>query len=100
MLTEDRDNLFKSKYFKRVLVSYIEYCSQAQMHKIARIIQVVEYLPEYLNDKFASFIILMFLKRLYEPVMNKLAESIQYSLKALLWKKHYKFVMMKVIQSE
>ena len=100
MLADDKDNLLKSKYFKRVLVSYIEYCSQAQMHVIARTIQIVDYLPEYLNDKFASFIILMFLKRSYDPVVNKMSDSIQYSLKTMLRKKHFKFVMMKAIQSK
>ena len=86
-----------SKYFKRVLVSYIEFCSQAQVEEMAVRLKTVEGAKNSLEDRYMSFILLMFIKRQHQPVLKKVLWLIKTSIDDLFNKTNFKFIMMKCL---
>lgn len=63
ILLINKKSHLNSKYFKRLLVSYIEYCSEQELENMRNLLEIETHFHDYLNDQFKTFIILMFLKR-------------------------------------
>ena len=93
----DQCLVMMSKYFKRVLVSYIEFCSQAQVEEMAVRLKTVEGAKNSLEDRYMSFILLMFIKRQHQPVLKKVLWLIKTSIDDLFNKTNFKFIMMKCL---
>ena len=51
--------LLSSRYFKRVLVTFVEHCSEKQLAAVERCLDIPEMMGKHLNDKFLTLILIM-----------------------------------------
>lgn len=85
------------KYFKRILVSYIEYCSRPKLGEIYFILGIEQDFYTFLKDKFLTFILLMFLKRTHEPFIQFICQRLKMEITPLSQAKYFPFFMIKVL---
>jgi hypothetical protein len=94
-LVSDWKHYLQSKYFKRLIVSYIEYCSQAELVEMHKLLKLSSQFSAYLNDKFRAFILLMFLKREFEDVTEYFCHQIESNFRQLFKARYFKFLLLK-----
>lgn len=94
-LVSDWKHYLQSKYFKRLIVSYIEYCSQAELVEMHRLLRLSSQFSAYLNDKFRAFILLMFLKREFEDVTDYFCQQVRSNFRQLFKARYFKFLLLK-----
>lgn len=85
----------QSKYFKRIVVSYLEYCSYGEISKVYEMLGIRNNYLDMLNDRFFSFILLMLLKRQFKPFVEAFCQGIRINLTSLLKTKYFKFMITK-----
>ena len=94
-LVTDWKHHLQSKYFKRIIVSYIEYCSPDELVEMHRLLKLTSQFSAYLSDKFRTFILLMFLKREFEEVIECFCEQIRANFRQLFKARYFKFLLLK-----
>lgn len=94
-LVADWKRYLQSKYFKRLIVSYVEYCGQAELVEMHRLLKLSSQFLVYLNDKFRAFILLMFLKREFEDVTEYFCHQIRTNFRKLFKARYFKFLVLK-----
>lgn len=90
-------SLLQIKYFKRILVSFLEYCSTKRLEDMYRILSVEKDFFSFLKDKFLTFILLMFLKRDFRDFIAYICETITTKIHILQRSKYFPFFMTKIL---
>lgn len=75
-MLESNMHFLSSKYFKRVLVSYVEKCSSSELPNIYKALDMKSKILECLQDKYLAYIFLMFIQRGYQEAINSISQAI------------------------
>lgn len=92
------ETILATKYFKRVLVTYIENCSGSETELVYSHLQIESKLILLLNDKYFVYIYLALLHRGFEPFIIKFIQAIQDSLHNMLSTDYFKLLLIKIIK--
>ena len=63
MLKNDPQRMLSNRYFKRILVAYLESCDPSKMNQVAHIMNLERSLVRFLRDKFGTFILIVLQNR-------------------------------------
>lgn len=99
MIAEGRNRLAASKYAKRVVVAYLLKVADVRLQEVFKLFDFNSKgsLLKLFNEKFASYILLTFVCREFEPAIDLLAGYIETSLNQLLRTKHFMFILTKLM---
>lgn len=87
-----------NKYFKRIIVSYLQNCSGKSLDLVFRGLQIESRLFKYLDDKYSCYMLLMFIERHHELAKSMILKRIQSDLKGLLSTKFFRFFFSKILK--
>lgn len=62
-LEKNSNRVLSSRYFKRILVTFAEYCTPAQFQRVEIALSVESNIGRYLNDKFCTTILTIMMSR-------------------------------------
>lgn len=94
-IERDGPKVLNSRYFKRILVSYVEYCSYDSLHHVYNLLGVSANVFQYLSDKYMTYILLMFLKRAYAPFIQLVTSTVVKQMVFLKETKYLYFFLLK-----
>ena len=90
-------SMSNSKSYKRVVVSYVEYCSVEELTEFYNLIKFKTSFIKRMDDKYMVYIFSVFLAREYEDAIYTLESFIKTSLPDLLSTDFFKFLLHKII---
>lgn len=93
-------SLIKNKYFKRIIVSYIEKCDTVELCRTFARLKISGRVRHKLDDKYFTYIILMFVQRGCPLMLAELKEAVQREPLRILRTKHFGFLVTKLIERQ
>ena len=107
MILEIGDQLHRSvvlnqlpRFTKRVLVSYVEYCTEDRLDQFYHALGFETSFASTFNDKYMVYIFRLFLIRGYQTAQSTFLESVSRDLPSLMRTKFFTFLMMKIYNDE
>ena len=91
--------MLANRYFKRILVTFIEYCSIKQAKTVIKNLNLRKNFRRYLNDKFGCHILLILMQRNMTACLQVLEEQMNYYPLQLIRSKYYSFVILKLVET-
>jgi len=86
-----------NKYFKRLLVAYIQTCGQAGLDQVFDILRKQVQLSDILKDKYLTLVLLAFLERSYRPVEQDILLQLRSDLLGTLEMKYFLYLLTQVV---
>jgi len=99
LVVGDTARLLSSKFFKRVVVSFLEKASIADLDALAKQLDICSFVS-LLSDKYRTYLLLVFLQRAHRPTLAALGREIRTNLYPLLQAKFFKFLVTSLIHSD
>jgi len=97
---ENDPSWLNNKYFKRVLATYLELASQSNLQRIFDLVLSYTDADTLLQDKYLSMIVLSFLHRNFNPVLETLKSVIISNPESFLCAKHTQYVLSQLSRTE
>lgn len=90
--------LYEYKLFKRILISYFQFAKSSMISETWRLIMETQTFESFFDKKFSSLILLMVVRRNFEPAILDIAWHISKKLGSLIRRKYFKVVIEKLLQ--
>lgn len=97
ILVADPETQMASKYFKRILVTFVEVCPSSELPIIFRTIDLNSNICSHFREKFNSYLFLQFLEREYTPVWKLLERTLLTEPVLLTTAKYFFFMLDKLL---
>ena len=98
-LDSQPQQLLANRYFKRILVTFVEYCSIKQAKMVIRNLNLKKNFRRYLNDKFGCHILLILMQRNMIACLKVHEEQLAYYPLQMVTTKYYPFVILKLLET-
>lgn len=89
----------QNKYMKRILVVFLDIAPDSMLETTFGLLRFETELLEHLNDKYLAFACYYFIRRGYQPAIRLLRDLISFKLCNLLVTKHFKYVMIRLLNN-
>lgn len=96
-LAKDGYKVLHSRYFKRLLVSYAEYCGPTSLQHLFDLLDVSHHIVDYFRDKYMTYLLLMFLKRAHQPFIQMVSNIISRQLEFFRETRYFCFFLLKSV---
>lgn len=96
MSYNSESKIFKQKLYKRVLISFLENCSDTHFDAVCSAYRVTSRPLVFLDDKFGALIMLTLIQRGHAPTLDCLCKLISFQMEALFCTKFFKFLFFKL----
>ncbi len=97
LLLNDQKKLIQSKIMKRALVSVIDTCSHHELVYIYQFLHISSNFEKYLEDKFMTYIMIAFTRRVYIPIVNIISQKMANQFKELASKRYFRLLANKIV---
>ena len=95
-MIQNYPNFLTSRYSKRIIVSYIENCTEEELDITFYRVKVQGKLSILLKDKYYAYIILMFVQRGSQLMINEIYNTIKSQPLLILNAKYFGFLLSKI----
>ena len=96
ILSSCSKQFFQSRYFKRILMSFIDKCHFSDISSVCEVYRINQDFYLYLNDKFGAFILIAVIRRGFQLTTDLLFDSIREDIMGLYHTKFFKFVFYRL----
>lgn len=100
ILSGQNKRLIANKFFRRLLVIFVEKCDRADLEVIYRTYKMAHHLPNLLNDKFGTLVLLAMLLREHRPLERLVVSQVKTRLPDLFQTKFFKLFVFRLIKSQ
>jgi len=90
--------LLNNKNFKKIVASYLEHCSEAELPRLVNLLHLNKKLLPCLNDKFKVILILLLVQRGCEEFTEKICRMLVQKTSLVFESKYFKFLLIKLIE--
>ncbi len=87
------------KHHKRVLVSFLETCTEADLHQFYLLLRFEDRFVQLMDDKYMVYILMVFLNRRFERATRDTINAFRSDSQQLLASKFFKFMLEKLFRS-
>lgn len=91
--------MISNRYFKRILVTFVEYCSRSQLKVIVENLAIRKNFRRYMNDKFGSHIFLILMQRGLPSSFEVLIEQLINYPEQVMRTKYYGQTMLRAVET-
>lgn len=98
ILSQSARQYMKKRYFKRILMSFLEKCELEDIDRVCKAYLVEKQFLAYLNDKFGAFIVVAIVRRGHQNMIALLLRHLQQNIIDLYGTKFFKFVFFRLIR--
>ena len=98
ILSQSARNYIKNRYFKRILMSFLEKCDESDIDRACKIYSIDKQLLAYLNDKFGAFIVVAIIRRGHRRVIDLFLKYLNSNMLDLYGTKFFKFLFFRLIR--
>lgn len=100
ILSSQNKRLIANKFFRRLLVIFVEKCDRADLEVVYRTYKMAHHLTNLLNDKFGTLVLLAMLLREHRPLERLVVGHIKTYLPELFQTKFFKLFVFRLIKSQ
>jgi len=100
ILSSQNKRLMANKFFRRLLVIFVDKCDRADLEVVYRTYKMAHHLPNLLNDKFGTLVLLAMLLREHRPLERLVVSQIKTNLPDLFQTKFFKLFVFRLIKSQ
>ena len=100
LLLSDAQAYMSSKYFKRILVVFLENTRAEDLDLMFEDLRVSSGVLNFLTEKYYTYILLALLKRNHKRSVKLVLGSLKRELPALMHTKYFKFLVLSLLESE
>jgi hypothetical protein len=90
--------IYEYKLFKRILISYFQFSKSTMISDTWRLLLKTQTFDTFFDKKFSSLLLLMVVRRNFEPAIRTFTSLIGQKLSSLIWRKYFKVVVAKLLQ--
>lgn len=77
-LSSNRKRWLHVKYFKKILITYIENCSEERLEAVFHLTRMTRSIGAYLLDKYMTIVIFKLIERNHSPTKQVVLEQVKY----------------------
>ena len=95
---EKDHSLYEFKLYKRILISYFQFAKAAMVCDTWKLIMETQSFESFFDKKFSSLILLMVVRRGFDPAIRDICSQISRKMVSLIKRKYFKVVVEKLLQ--
>lgn len=99
-MLQKRPKLLNCKYFKRIIVSYIEKCEPDELERVYINLNIQGRVSKLLDDKYYAYIILMLVQRHSPSMIAELSKEYKLNFKKTISAKFTGFLLTKLVDRD
>lgn len=87
------------KNFKRFMITYCEFCGEAELEQVSQMLEVKKRIFDWLGDKYEALILSSFIRRKQSEIYNTFLSLLRFNLKDLFQTKFFKSLFFRLSRS-
>ena len=99
-LASNRKRWLHVKYFKKILITYIENCSEEGLDYVFELTRITQNFGGYLLDKYMTIVIYKFIERNHLPTKQIVLEQLMYKPIWCISQKNFSYMVELIIRRE